>query len=118
MAERRRDRRVPWGAVAGTVVLAYVVVEAVALLSVDDRNRFNRWGAAMGSIGARLVLSGVLLAALFHTLDGLRRLVVGVAPSVERRDDQLRLAVVFLTWALAVPAAAVVIWPWWKATFA
>ena len=106
-----------WGAVTGSVVLAYVVVEAVALLSIDDRNRFNRWGAAMGSIGARLVLSAVILAAVFHTLDGLRRLVVGSAPVAGRHDDQLRVGVVFLTWALAVPAAAVVIWPWWKATF-
>lgn len=106
-----------WGAVTGSVVLAYVVVEAVALLSIDDRNRFNRWGAAMGSIGARLVLSAVIVAAVFHTLDGLRRLVVGAAPGTGRHDDQLRLGVVFLTWALAVPAATVMIWPWWKATF-
>ena len=106
-----------WGAVTGSVVLVYVVVEAVALLSIDDRNRFNRWGAAMGSIGARLVLSAVILAAVFHTLDGLRRLVVGPTPGTGRHDDHLRLGVVFFTWALAVPAAAVVIWPWWKATF-
>jgi succinate dehydrogenase/fumarate reductase cytochrome b subunit len=97
--------------------LVYVVVEAIALLSINDRNQFNRWGAGMGSIGARLVLSAVILAAVFHTLDGLRRLAVGMAAVAGRHDDQLRIGVVFLTWALAVPAAAVVIWPWWKATF-
>ncbi|HEY5154060.1 MAG TPA: hypothetical protein VIJ47_04950 [Acidimicrobiales bacterium] len=102
---------------AGVVVLAYVVVEAVALLSINDRNQFNRWGAAMGSIGARLVLAAVLLAALFHTLDGMRRLVLELGPGIERHDDQLRTAVVFLTWALAVPAAAVLVWPWWRSTF-
>ena len=110
-------RRVRWGAVAGSIVLVYVVVEAIALLSINDRNQFNRWGAGMGSLGARLVVSVVILAALFHTLDGLRRLLVGILPTAGRHDDQLRIGVVFLTWALAVPAAAVVIWPWWKATF-
>lgn len=108
------DRRVRWGAVAGSVLLAYVVVEAVALLSIDDRNRFNRWGAAMGSLGARLVLAGVVLAVLFHSLDGLRRLVVEAAPGLVRHDDRLRLGVVFVTWALAVPAAVVMVWPWWS----
>ena len=102
---------------AGSVLLVYVVVEAIALLSINDRNRFNRWGEALGSIGARIVVSVVILAALFHTLDGLRRLLVGTVPAASRHDDGLSTAVVFSTWALAVPAAAVVVWPWWEATF-
>jgi len=110
-------RRGRWGAVAGSILLVYVVVEAVALLSINDRNRFNRWGEALGSIGARIAISVVLLAAIFHSLDGLRRLVVGMVPAASRHDDGLSTAVVFCTWALAVPATAVVIWPWWKATF-
>jgi succinate dehydrogenase hydrophobic anchor subunit len=98
------------------VVLVYVIVEALALLSIDDRNRFNRWGGAMGNIGARVVVSLVLLAALFHTLDGLRRLVTSAVPGAGRHDGRLRSGVLFLTWALAVPTAVVVIGPWWAVT--
>ena len=110
-------RRVRWGAVAGTIVLLYVLVLCVALIGIGDRNRFNDWSAVMGSIGARLVICGVILAALFHTFDGLRRLVVEVAPSAGRHDLRLRTAVLFLTWALAIPAAVIVVGPWFSETF-
>ena len=110
-------RRVRWGAVAGTVVLVYVLVLSVALTGIGDRNRFNRWSDGMGSIGARIVMCGVVLAALFHTLDGLRRLVVEVAPSAGRHDLRLRTGVLFLTWALAIPAAVMIVGPWFSETF-
>jgi len=105
-------RRVRWGAVAGTVVLVYVLAYSVALSRISDRNLFNRWGAAMGSLGARLVICVVVLATLFHTFDGLARLLAEVAPSLAGRDRQLRAAALFATWALALPSFAVIVWPW------
>jgi succinate dehydrogenase hydrophobic anchor subunit len=110
-------RRVRWGAVAGVVVLAYVVVLSVVLVGIGDRNRFNRWSEVMHSIGARLVLCVVVLAALFHTFDGLRRLVVEVAPSTGRHEVRMRAGVLFLTWALAVPAGVMIVGPWVSETF-
>jgi succinate dehydrogenase/fumarate reductase cytochrome b subunit len=110
-------RRVRWGAVAGVVVFAYVLVLSVALVGIGDRNRFNRWGHLMHSIGARLVLCVVVLAALFHTLDGLRRLLLEVAPSTARHEVRLRAGVLFLTWALAVPAGVMIVGPWVSETF-
>jgi len=109
---RRRVRRVRWGAVAGTVVLVYVLAYSVALSRISDRNSFNRWGADMGSLGARLVICVVVLAALFHTFDGLRRMLGEVAPALVGRDRQLRAAALFATWALALPCFAVILWPW------
>jgi succinate dehydrogenase cytochrome b556 subunit len=107
-----RRRRVSWGAVAGLVVLAYMLVYAVALTQLGDRNRFNRWGQAMSSLGARLALSGVVLAALYHLFDGLRRLAIDLHPDLAEQDERWRATVLFFTWALAVPAAAVIVWPW------
>jgi succinate dehydrogenase/fumarate reductase cytochrome b subunit len=98
-------------------VLVYVVAQCLALLTIGDRNRFNRLGAAMGSLGARLILCAVVLAALFHTLDGLRRLLAEVAPAVRRRDEPIRAGVLFATLALGLPAMAVVVWPWVTETF-
>lgn len=105
-------RRIRWNAVAGTVVLVYLLVYAALLTQIADRNRFNRWVGALGSLGARLVLCVVVLAVLFHTLDGLRCLLRDVVPSLVDRDVQLRAAVLFLTWALALPCFAVLVWPW------
>jgi succinate dehydrogenase/fumarate reductase cytochrome b subunit len=115
-ANPRRVRRVPWSAVAGTVVLAYTVVYSVALLDLGDRNRFNGWGRSMGSLGARVVLSGVILAALFHIFDGLRRMAIDLRPALVEQDQRWRATVAFFTWVLAIPAAAVILWPWVSAT--
>ena len=110
-------RRVRWGAVAGVVVFAYVVVLSVALVGIGDRNRFNDWSAVMHSLGARLVLCVVVLAALFHTFDGLRRLLVEVAPATARHEARMRAGVLFLTWALAIPAGVLIVGPWVSETF-
>jgi succinate dehydrogenase cytochrome b556 subunit len=112
----RRRPSVRWGAVSGIVVLVYTVVYAAALVGIGDRNQFNRWGRAMSSLGARLVLCGVVLAALFHLFDGLRRLAVDLRPDLADQDERWRATALFFTWALAVPAAAVIVWPWISAT--
>jgi succinate dehydrogenase/fumarate reductase cytochrome b subunit len=110
-------RRVRWGAIAGVAVLAYVVVLSVALVGLDHRTRFNRWSEVFDSLGARLVLCLVVLAALFHTLDGIRRLVVEFAPSTVRHDVRMRTGVLFLTWALVIPAGVMIVGPWVTETF-
>jgi len=105
-------RRVRWGPVAGLIVLAYTVLYALALTQLGDRGRFDRWGRAMSSLGARVALSAVVLAALFHLFDGLRRLAIDLHPDLIAQDERWRATVLFFTWALAVPAAAVMVWPW------
>ena len=62
-APERSRRHVRWNAVAGAVVLAYVVVLSVALVGIGDRNRFNRWAGWVHSLGGRIVISLVVLAA-------------------------------------------------------
>ncbi len=97
---------------SGTVILVYLVVYSLALSQIANRDTFNRWGAALGSLGARLGLCVVVLATLFHTFDGLRRLLADLVPSWATRDRQLRAGVLFATWALALPAFAMIVWPW------
>ena len=109
-------RSVPWGAVAGTVLLVYVVIFSLSLTGLDDRAQFNRWGHAMGSIGARIALCGVMVAGLFHGLDGLRRMAIDVRPDLAEQNPRWRATVLFFTWALAIPAMAVIVWPWISAT--
>jgi succinate dehydrogenase/fumarate reductase cytochrome b subunit len=101
-----------WAALSGIVILVYVVVYAATLTQIAGRNRFNRWGAAMGSLGARLVICAVVLATLFHSLDGLRRLLAQVAPATVAHEVRLRAAVLFVTWAVAIPSFAAIVWPW------
>jgi succinate dehydrogenase/fumarate reductase cytochrome b subunit len=111
-APDRPARRVRWGAVSGTVVLVYVVVWCLGLSRVANRATFNRWGSDLGSLGARLVICGVVLATLFHTFDGLRRLLPEALPRLREREDRLRAWVLFATWAIALPCFAAIVWPW------
>ena len=112
-----RLRRVRWAAVAGAVLLVYVVLWAVALAVLPDRSRFTQLGGLMGSLGGRLALAVVVLAALFHAFDGIRRMLIETWPTLASRDPQWRGLVQFATWALFVPAATVLIWPWISETF-
>ena len=111
-APDRLVRRARWGAVSGTIVLVYVVVWCVGLSRIADRSTFNRWGDAFGSLGARLVICGIVLATLFHTFDGLRRLLAEAVPGTRAREVQLRAWVLFATWAVALPCFAAIVWPW------
>jgi len=113
---RRTAPRFRWGAISGVVVLGYTLVYALALTGLGDRLRFARWGRAMSSLGARVVIAGVILAALFHTFDGLRRMAIDLHPELAAQNPRWRATVLFFTWALAVPAAAIVVWPWISAT--
>jgi succinate dehydrogenase hydrophobic anchor subunit len=112
VVEAQPERHVPWGAVAGIVVLAYMVVWAVGLSRIAQRATFNGWGTALGSLGARFVVCAVVLATLFHSLDGLRRLMAEAVPRTKEHDLRWRAWVLFLTWAVALPCFAVILWPW------
>jgi succinate dehydrogenase/fumarate reductase cytochrome b subunit len=64
-----------------------------------------------GNAVVRLVLAIVLVAALFHALNGLRITFTAMAPRAARHDQGLRSWVQFLTFAVGIPAAFVVCWP-------
>jgi succinate dehydrogenase/fumarate reductase cytochrome b subunit len=82
----------------------------IATLGFDVR-LFNRLCELQGNIGVRAVLCLVTLSVLFHSLDGLRRLVADYLPFGSRVEAPARLATVFLTAALGVPACLVILWP-------
>ena len=107
-----RVRRVRWGAVAGTIVLVYVLVYCAALSRLAAGTGSTAGARPWAASGARLVLCGVVLAALFHAFDGLRRMLPDVVPSLVDQDRRLRAAALFATWALALPCFAIIVWPW------
>ena len=102
---------------SGIVVLAYTVAYALFITRLSDRAWFDDRAGAMGSLAGRAALSGVMLAALFHALDGLRRMITGLRPALVRHEQTLRAVVLFATWACAIPAAAVLVWPWTSDTW-
>jgi succinate dehydrogenase/fumarate reductase cytochrome b subunit len=107
-----RRRRLRWGAVSALVTFAFVLALSVALTVLGrDRAAFDRLADLAGSAGVRLVLVGVVVAAVHHTLDGLRVALTDLVPSWRAHDRGFRLLTRFSIGALGLPAAAVILWP-------
>ena len=109
---------VRWRAVAGVLTLAYVVWYAVDLTTLAiDPFLFNRVHAVADSLLSRSVFAGLFLAVLVHATDGLQRAVVDLWPAWGRHAVGLRAAGGFVTMAVWVPGALVILWPsirsWW-----
>jgi succinate dehydrogenase/fumarate reductase cytochrome b subunit len=106
-----------WRAVAGSLTLAYVVWYAVDLTTLAvDPFLFNRVHAVADNLVTRLVLAVLFGGVLVHATDGLQRAVVDLWPRWERHAVGLRAAGGFVTMAVWVPAALIIVWPsirWW-----
>ena len=59
----------------------------------------------------RLFECGLLLALLFHSLNGLRIILVDFFPGAIRNEKALTGAVVGLTLAAGIPGSIVILWP-------
>lgn len=106
-ARRPRVRRL-----AGVVAFGYVVWSVLGLVLLDrDPSAYNALNRGTGNLVARLVLAGVLLALVFHLVDGLRVALIDLVPRFRRHDLGLRTIASFLVPALWIPATVVLLWP-------
>lgn len=102
------DDRPVWrtARIAGVVTFAWVVVWAAAIAVLgSDRRTYSTLVRASGNVVARLLLALVVMAATLHLVDGISRLV----PAPDR--DRWRAAAWFVTLAVGIPTAAVLLWP-------
>jgi succinate dehydrogenase/fumarate reductase cytochrome b subunit len=99
------------GVLTGLVVFVYALfLAAEIIVAGSDHRLYNRLHEIQGNVFARVALGVVVLCALFHGLNGLR-LLVADRPAAIRHDAALRSVVAFATFALGIPAAAVILWP-------
>jgi succinate dehydrogenase/fumarate reductase cytochrome b subunit len=99
------------GVLCGVVVFVYALFLAVEVIVAGfDHRLYNRLHQVQGNVFARAVLAVVVGCALFHGLNGLR-LMVADLPALTRMQPTLRALVAFATFALGIPAAAVILWP-------
>lgn len=107
--------------IGGLVLLAYLLVWVFQLvLLYNSPESFDRVATWWDSPVGRGIAGLVLLAGVYHLLEGLRRVLrpgwvpAGRATARPRgRADRLAsVAVPFLTWALVLPGWAVLLRPW------
>ncbi len=92
--------------------MLYVAWYVIGLVVLEvDPSTYNAMNRLYGTLGARLVLCAVLLALLYHLLDGVRIFAQDARPRLLAHELLLRAVVRFVLLAVWVPAAVGMLWP-------
>ena len=98
--------------VTGFLVFMFLLLHIVDVSLVNiDPALYDRVHALYGNVLLRLFECGLLFALLFHSMNGLRVIMVDFFPGVIRRERMLTGIVVFITLAAGIPGSLVILWP-------
>lgn len=98
--------------VTGFLVFMFLLLHIVDVSLVNiDADLYNTVHELYGNILLRLFECGLLLALLYHSMNGLRIVLVDFFPGVIRREKMLTGLVVFITLAAGIPGSLVILWP-------
>ena len=98
--------------VTGFLVFMFLLLHIVDVSLVNiDADLYNTVHELYGNVLLRLFECGLLLALLYHSMNGLRIVLVDFFPGVIRREKMLTGLVVFVTLAAGIPGSLVILWP-------
>lgn len=98
--------------VTGFLVFMFLLLHIVDVSLVNiDPELYDTVHELYGNILLRLFECGLLFALLFHSMNGLRIVLVDFFPGVIRREKMLTGLVVFVTLAAGIPGSLVILWP-------
>ena len=98
--------------ITGFLVFMFLLLHIVDVSLVNiDPDLYNTVHELYGNVLLRLFEVGLLFALLYHSMNGLRIVLVDFFPGVIRREKMLSGLVVFVTLAAGIPGAVVILWP-------
>ena len=98
--------------VTGFLVFMFLLLHIVDVSLINiDMELYDEVHELYGNILLRVFECGLLLALLYHALNGLRIIVVDFYPSAARHERRLTAAVVVLTLGAGIPGSIVILWP-------
>jgi succinate dehydrogenase/fumarate reductase cytochrome b subunit len=108
----------PWARLASALTLVWVVWYALDLVVLATRlGLYNEVHRGLDGLWPRVAFAVLAWGVAFHSLEGLRRAVVGLVPAVAARDAVLRDVACFVTMAVWIPVGLAIVWPavtaWW-----
>jgi succinate dehydrogenase / fumarate reductase, cytochrome b subunit len=103
--------------VSGFLVFFFLLLHIVDVATVRWPAVYDEIHSLYANVLLRAFEVGLLFALLFHTLNGLRIVVVDFFPSEARRQRQLLTVVVVLTVAAGLPGAYVIMKPFLDGRF-
>ncbi len=104
--------------ITGFLVLMFLLLHIVdvSLINVDPE-LYDEVHALYGNILLRLFEVGLLFALLYHSLNGLRIIVLDFFPGMVRQEQRLFTVVVFLTFAAGIPGGFIIVRPFIEGNF-
>jgi succinate dehydrogenase / fumarate reductase, cytochrome b subunit len=103
--------------VSGFLVFFFLLLHIVDVATVRWPAVYDEIHSLYGNVLLRLFEVGLLFALLFHTLNGLRIVVVDFFPGQTGNDKRLLTAVVGLTLVAGLPGAFVIMKPFLEGRF-
>jgi len=98
--------------VSGFLVFMFLLLHIVDVSLVNaDVDLYDEVHALYGNILLRLFECGLLLALLFHSLNGLRIVIVDFFPRAVANEQMLTTGVVALTLLAGIPGSLIILWP-------
>ena len=111
-----KGRSGQWAFVAhrttGFLVFMFLLLHIIDVSLVNaDVELYDEVHALYGNVLLRLFECGLLLALLFHALNGLRIVIVDFFPRAVANEKALTTGVVALTLLAGIPGSLVILWP-------
>ncbi len=103
--------------VSGFLVFFFLLLHIVDVATIRWPDVYDEIHRLYGNVLLRSFEVGLLLALLFHTLNGLRIVVVDFFPGQVAHERRLLTAVVVLTLAAGLPGAFVIMKPFLDGRF-
>lgn len=104
--------------VSGFLVFFFLLLHVVDVSLANTSERlYDEVHAIYGNVLLRLFEVGLLFALLFHSLNGLRIVLVDFFPGAVRNERALLTGVLFLTLVAGLPGGFIIMKPWIDGNF-
>lgn len=97
--------------VTGFLVFLFLLLHVVDVSLLRWPDTYDQVHRLYGNVLLRLFEVGLLMALVFHSLNGLRIVAIDFFPEAVRNQARLLQAVVVLTLLVGVPGGIVILWP-------
>ena len=97
--------------VTGFLVFFFLLLHIVDVSLVSRPRLYNEVHELYGNVLLRLFEVGLLFGLVYHSLNGLRIVLIDFFPTAVRNERQLFAVVVFVTLAAGLPGAYVILKP-------
>ena len=98
--------------VTGFLVFMFLMLHIVDVSLINiDTDLYDEVHDLYGNVLLRIFECGLLLALLYHSLNGIRIVLVDFFPGAIKNEKALTGVVTFLTLAVGIPGSLVILWP-------